>query len=398
MVKFEDVKNITTEEYFKNNKYAVDIFNEKYAHKKEKDEKETPAEVFWRVSKELSEFEKEDKKENICNIWFDLLWNDWFRPGGSIISGIGSGKKCSLANCCTIPIEGDTLEDIIAKAEYSLAKCAAYRQGMGIDLSNLRPRGAKLGNAAEESTGIVPWGKKFSSIGNFVGQRGRMPAILESLKIYHPDIEEFINSKRKTGEIENANISVQVTDDFMESLKNKKKWILSFETEREKIEKEIDPEYLFDLISEAAIESAEPGIQYIDKLKKGTILDAVYKDTGKDVYKIISSNACCFTDNMAVSTNKGNLLISEIKEKFNDREELEILSYDIENDSFEFQKLEDVHVRDNGNPQEIIEICIENDNGDIKTIECTSDHKIYTKNRGYVKAIELSEDDILLEC
>jgi len=83
------------------------------------------------------------------------MYDGWFRPGGSIISTIGINKKCSTMNCTTIPIEDDSLESI-AKAEYTLMKCAAYRQGMGIDLSNLRPRGSKLGNAAEESTGVVP--------------------------------------------------------------------------------------------------------------------------------------------------------------------------------------------------------------------------------------------------
>lgn len=171
-------------------------------------------------------------------------------------------------------------------------KCAAYRQGMGLDLSNLRPRGAKLGNAAEESTGVVPWGKKFSNVGHYVGQKGRMPAVLESLKIHHPDIEEFINSKRKLGEIENANISVQITDKFMKALENKTIWELWFDTTRESIRRDIDPEYLFDLIAEAAYESAEPGVQYIDRLREGTISHAIYKATGNPIYKVISTNAC----------------------------------------------------------------------------------------------------------
>lgn len=103
----------------------------------------------------MAQFEDDDKKDHYRDTWFDLMYKGWFRPGGSIISGIGAGRKSSLMNCTTIPIEDDTIE-AINKAEYVLMKCAAYRQGMGIDLSNLRPRGARLGNAAEESTGIVP--------------------------------------------------------------------------------------------------------------------------------------------------------------------------------------------------------------------------------------------------
>lgn len=299
-------------------------------------------------------------------------------------------------NCTTIPIEDDTIE-AINKAEYVLMKCAAYRQGMGIDLSNLRPRGSKLGNAAEESTGIVPWAKKYSNVGKYVGQRGRMPAVLESLKDYHPDIEEFINSKREKGEIENANISVQISDNFMNALENNDIWELKFDTEHESIRKEIDPNYLFDLIAEAAWESAEPAVQYIDRLRASTISHAVYEATGNDIYKVISTNACCFTDDMVVSTNKGYLSISKIRERFNNGDEIKILSYDIQNNNFEYQDLEATHTRDNENPQEIIELMIEKDIGEDVKIECTPDHKIYTKNRGWVKAIELIEDDVLCE-
>ena len=85
------------------------------------------------------------------------------------MGGIGSNKKISLMNCTTIPLEGDSIEDI-SKAEYVLKKCAAYRQGMGLDLSNLRPRGSKLGNAAEYSTGTIPWGESLSNQADYVGQ------------------------------------------------------------------------------------------------------------------------------------------------------------------------------------------------------------------------------------
>lgn len=396
MYNYDDVKNVTIEKYFENNNYAVDMFRVKYAHTKENGEKETPAEVFWRIASELAKFENKENQEFYKNTWFSLMYEGWFRPGGSIISGLGSGRKSSLANCTTIPIEGDTIEDI-SKAEYTLMKCAAYRQGMGIDLSNLRPRGSKLGNAAEESTGIIPWGEKYSDVGKYVGQRGRMPALLLSLKDHHPDIEEFINCKIQSGKIENANISVQISDKFMKALENREEWELWFDTERENIRKKVDPETIFDQIADAASTSAEPGVQFIDRLREGTISNAVYESTGNDIYKVISTNACCFTDDMIVTTDKGDLSISEIRKIFNNGDSLKILSYDMENKNMEFQELEDFHIRNDEIPQETIEICIENEDGSEIIIECTHDHKIYTKNRGYVKAIELTDDDILLE-
>jgi len=289
-INFDDVKDIKAEEYFKDNQYAVNMFNSKYAVTKDDGEKETPAEVFYRISDGLSKYEN-DNKEYYRDIWFSLMYDGWFRPGGSIISTIGINKKCSTMNCTTIPIEDDSLESI-AKAEYTLMKCAAYRQGMGIDLSNLRPRGSKLGNAAEESTGVVPWVEKFNNVGEYVGQKGRIPAILESLRVHHPDIEEFINCKRTGNKIKNANISVQITDSFMEHLKSERPWTLWFDTNHEEIRKEVDPEYIINMIADAACNSAEPGVQFIDRLRKGTLAHAIYEHTGNPIYKIISSNAC----------------------------------------------------------------------------------------------------------
>lgn len=291
MINFDNVKDISAEEYFKNNKYAVDMFLKKYSHKKEDGTKETPAEVFWRISSELAEFEDDINKKQYKEKWFSLMYEGWFRPGGSIMNGINSPQKCSLANCTTIPVEDDTLE-AINKAEYVLMKCAAYRQGMGMDLSNLRPRNSLLGNAASKSTGAVPWADKYNNVGEYVGQEGRKPAILLSLKDSHPDIEEFITCKLDTDKMKNANISVQISNKFMETLKAKKKWELYFKTQREEIKKKIDPKVLFDLIAETAYISAEPGVQFIDLLRQGTMSNAIYEATEDPIYKVISTNAC----------------------------------------------------------------------------------------------------------
>lgn len=289
LTRFEDVADVTTEDYFNGNQMCINVFYSKYTHfLQEEERRETPPEVFKRNARELARFESDPKYEEM---WFDLMYNDWFRPGGSILSGLGSGRNESLLNCTTLPIKGDSLEDI-SEAEYSLMKCAAYRQGIGMELSPLRWRGAKIGNAAEESTGVIPWGKKLSNVGIYVGQRGRMPAVLESLLISHPDIEEFITSKLEKGELENCNISVQIPDDFMDCLKNNKSWKLCFSTHRETFEKEVDPSYLVDLIANTAAQSAEPGVQFIDLMRRGSMVNAIYESTGDERFRVISSNAC----------------------------------------------------------------------------------------------------------
>lgn len=294
MIKFEDVKDITAAQYFSGDNYAVDIFNAKYPHVKEDGSKETPAEVFMRVALELATMETDEKTASeLVETWFSLMFEGWFRPGGSIMAGIGSGKKASLANCTTIPLPEDTLE-AIAKADYDLMKVAAYRQGVGVDMSNLRPRGSKVGNAAEESTGTIPWMDKLTRIGDYVGQLGRKPAMLVSLNINHPDIEEFITCKDDLGQINNANISVQLTNEFMEAVKNDAEWELHFEVKphSEVITKKVSAKKLFSKIAKHAHDTAEPGIQYIDLMREGSIVQAIADATSDDTYKIISTNAC----------------------------------------------------------------------------------------------------------
>jgi ribonucleoside-diphosphate reductase alpha chain len=294
IINFEDVKSVTAEGYFSGDKYAVDIFNTKYAMIKTDGTKETPAEVFYRVAKGLSVYElSQESQDNCTAAWFTLMWNGWFRPGGSILSSIGLGRKSSTMNCTTIPLGDDTLE-AIAQCEYDVMKCAAYRQGIGIDFSKLRPRGSKLGNAAIESTGVIPWMDKLNRIGDYVGQQGRKPALLESLIISHPDIEEFITCKDDITKINNANISVQITNDFMEAVEKDADWEMSFTVRDsgEVIKKTIKAKKLFRLIADRAWKTAEPGIQYRNLLQNSVMYKAIADHFNDDRFLPHSSNAC----------------------------------------------------------------------------------------------------------
>jgi ribonucleoside-diphosphate reductase alpha chain len=287
MNKFEDVKDVSCQEYFSGEQFACDVFKNKYCHTKENGEKETPAEVFYRVASGLL------KNKDEIDICFSLMYEGWFRPGGSVLQGVGSNVKSSLANCTTIPLSGDSLEDI-SKCDYDVMKCAAFRQGIGFDASKLRPEDSKINNAAQRSTGVVPWINKIVDNGKYVGQLGRMPALLVSLSDTHPDIFTFIKSKIEKGQIENANISVQISDKFMESVKSDSDWELRFDFDNgyESIVKIVKAKEIFDLIAETAYKSAEPGVQFCDQLRKGMMIHQIYVATGNPLFKGISTNAC----------------------------------------------------------------------------------------------------------
>ena len=286
MIHFKDVKDISCKEYFQNDQFACDIFSAKYSHTKENGEKETPAEVFYRVCSGLL---GDTDYRDTC---FSSMWEGWFRPGGSILQGVGSNMNISLANCTTVPLEGDTIEDI-AKCDYAVMKCAAYRQGIGVDFSKLRPKDSPINNAAKKSTGVVNWINKIVDNGKYIGQLGRMPALLISLSDNHPDVFEFVTSKLTKGQIENANISVQVSDKFMEHVKFDKDWELSFEFENyPAIKKTVKAKDLFNLIAETAYKSAEPGVQFADQLRQGMMVHQIYEHTGDTRFQGVSSNAC----------------------------------------------------------------------------------------------------------
>jgi len=333
-IKYKDVKDVTSKDYFTEDEYASTMFDTKYCTKWDSNGNiitdtsikyhsiETPADVFFRVASGLASMEKSSKSETLyTEHWFALMWLGWFRPGGSVLSGVKAHVKKSLLNCATLPLEEDTLESI-AKCDYEIMKCAAFRQGLGFDSSNLRPRGSKVNNAAEESTGSVPWVEKLVDNGKWVGQLGRMPALLVSLKDRHPDIFEFVTAKMEKGKIENANISVQISDAFMEAVKIDSDWELYFDFDKstgyERISKTIKAKELFDLIAETAYASAEPGVQFIDQLRNGYMVHQVYRDTGDERFKGISTNAC--SEKFLAAYNVCNLL-SPNQEMFSTDEE-----------------------------------------------------------------------------
>jgi ribonucleoside-diphosphate reductase alpha chain len=322
MIKFEDVKDVSTEEYFHGNQFSIDAFNKKYAQ-----DGENYSKALKRVCDYIASCEKSDElKKYWSERWFDEIYNDWWHPAGSIMQGADSGRNISLSNCSTVSLglkedtNWDNLESIIKNAAYTITKMAAFRQGLGIDFSTLRPKGLEVRNSSNESQGVVHWMKLMDSLGNYIGQKGRIPAMLFSLSVSHPDIEEFIQVKKDYTKIQNANISVQTNDAFYKAVEDDDDWELSFtipkinEGDRvyvdvhsvdmecrqdesgwykiakknrpeENIVKKIKARYLLELIAKNMTANAEPGIQQIDMARYWSNSDYVGEP-------ILSTNAC----------------------------------------------------------------------------------------------------------
>ena len=193
-----------------------------------------------------------------------------FMPAGRILAGRGLdkfGRKITLSNCYVMPKVEDSIEAIFNTAKY-LARTYSYGGGCGLTLSKLRPKGAKVNNAANTTTGAVSFMDLFSLVTGLIGMKGRRGALMLNLDVSHPDIEEFINVKNDLSKINYANISVNIDNEFMEAVKNDTEYDLYFivESTKEEIKRTIKARDLFRLIAKNNWSMAEPGILYTDKI------------------------------------------------------------------------------------------------------------------------------------
>ena len=127
----------------------------------------------------------------------DLIKEKKFLFGGRILANRGlenKGRKISLSNCYVIEPPEDNIESIFECAK-KLARTYSYGGGCGVDISKLSPRGAKVNNAAKETTGAVSFMDLYSLVTGLIGQAGRRGALMLSLSCDHPDLEEFIGIK-----------------------------------------------------------------------------------------------------------------------------------------------------------------------------------------------------------
>lgn len=176
-------------------------------------------------------------------------------------------------NCYVIKPPTDCIEDIF-EAGKKLARTYSYGGGCGIDISNLRPKGAIVHNAAKSTSGAVSFMDFYSYVTGLIGQSGRRGALMISISCEHPDIEEFINLKTKQGVCEKANISIRVSDEFMQAAIDDRDWETSFTSlETGTITRTFRARDLLKLLAKRNWEWAEPGLLYWDRITGYNMLD-----------------------------------------------------------------------------------------------------------------------------
>lgn len=281
--------------YFKGDTLAANVWMNKYALKDSEGNiyERTPDDMHHRIAKELARIE--NKYPNpISEKEIYLLLKDfkYIIPQGSPMAGIGNKYQiASLSNCFVIGNNGESDSyGGIMKIDQEQVQLMKRRGGVGHDLSHIRPGGSPVKNSALTSTGIVPFMERYSNSTREVAQDGRRGALMLSISIKHPDSEKFIDAKMEEGKVTGANVSVKITDEFMQAVINNKSFTQQYpiNTDKPVYTKDINARKLWNKIIHNAWRSAEPGVLFWDTIIKESVPDC-YSDLG---FKTVSTNPC----------------------------------------------------------------------------------------------------------
>lgn len=209
-------------------------------------------------------------------------------PQGSVMYGLGNHHViASLSNCVVIPSVLDSYGGV-CYTDQQLAQLFKRRCGVGVDLSKLRPKDATVSNAAGTTTGAVSFMNRFSNTTREVAQNGRRGALMLTMDIAHPDIEDFITIKQDLTKVTGANISIRLSDEFMNAVISDSKFTLRWpiDSKEPSYTKEINAKKLWQQIITCAHNTAEPGLIFWDRQHHYST-SSVYPE-----FKNTSTNPC----------------------------------------------------------------------------------------------------------
>lgn len=266
-----------TLEYFNGDSLAANVFFNKYCLKDEEGNavELTPDDMHKRLAKEFSRIEEKFSSNRHPHLSYDQIYGylkdfKYIVPQGSPMYGIGNDYvKISLSNCVVVESPSDNVSSIM-DAGKDLANLFKRRCGVGLDISKLRPEGASVNNSARTTTGAWSFADFYSYVCRMIGQNGRRGALMISMDVSHPDIEKFIEMKHDLTKVTGANVSVKITDDFMEAVKSDSNFTLRWDSEdgKDSIVREVEAKKIWNMIVNSATKTAEPGILMWDNIIK----------------------------------------------------------------------------------------------------------------------------------
>lgn len=258
------------------NSYGPTLTISEHIHaEKYRSEGETFQEAMTRVAEAL----KDD--ETHFNQFRTILYNQRFLPAGRVQSAMGAPRTVTPYNCFVSGTIQDSMEGIMDAAKEA-ARTMQLGGGIGYDFSTLRPHGALIKSLDSRSSGPLSFMKIFDSVCHTIASAGhRRGAQMGVLRVDHPDIEKYINAKNNSTELTGFNISVGITDAFMDAVKSNSDFDLVFEGRKYST---VNARNLWDSILRSTWDWAEPGILFIDRINRKNNLH--YCET------IVATNPC----------------------------------------------------------------------------------------------------------
>jgi ribonucleoside-diphosphate reductase alpha chain len=223
------------------------------------------SDTFSRVARAAASVEKGGKRvrDRWARVFFDAMEDFGFLPAGRILAGAGTGRDVTLFNCFVLGRIDDDLSAIFdGLKDAALAMQAGG--GIGHDFSTIRPKGARVMSIGADASGPVSFMDVWDAMCRTIMSAGqRRGAMMATLRCDHPDIEEFIAAKHDPTRLRNFNLSVLVTDQFMEAIKTDADWPLTFEGTTYK---SVSARALWEKLMRATYDYAEPGVIFIDRV------------------------------------------------------------------------------------------------------------------------------------
>ena len=285
-------------EYFGNDELAANVFMTKYALRDKAGQvlETTPDQMHDRLAREFSRMEKQFGGPRALSYEKIRRSFDKFKyivPQGSVMFGCGNEHvHASLSNCVVVASPEDNMSSII-DAGKSLANLFKRRCGVGLDISKLRPENTPVNNSAGTTTGAWSFADFYSYVCRMVGQNGRRGALMITMDVRHPDIEEFVTMKHDLTKVTGANVSVKLSDDFMKAVEDDSEFLLRYPVdaapdEEVKYTKLVRARDLWQSVVDSATKTAEPGLLMWDNIKKNLPADC-YIEEG---FETICTNPC----------------------------------------------------------------------------------------------------------
>lgn len=296
--------------YFRGDELAATTWMNKYAMKTKEGYflEKTPDEMHLRMANEFARIEKAYRDQSHLNGSFRHLSPygqkreflsakkifEYFRnfkyiiPQGSVMSSLGNKHVlASFSNCIVLPEIYDSYGGIFY-TDQQMAQLFKRRCGVGIDISNIRPAGMSVSNAAGTTTGAVSFMERFSNTTREVAQNGRRGALMITIDIAHPDVDQFITIKQDLKKVTGANISVRISDKFMKAVETDSDFMLRFpiDSSNPVFKRTVKARILWNTIVTCAHNTAEPGIIFWDRQHHYST-SSVYPG-----FKNVSTNPC----------------------------------------------------------------------------------------------------------